>query len=194
MSSARLVEPRTSANRKVQSISAPPWWRTMKSKQLLHIVAFLSDGRLPIIRMNGAPRPENGAAHSLQRGSAGIRLKTWRTLRSIASPRVRKSRQNSSVSRSGGRSEAILLSVSGRARQNTIVRRVGASDDDPTDGPRRNRGRRPRGGDGVLRRARADGAGRGAGRGRFRRPRRGARGCPVGDRDAGDRGRPLADR
>ena len=92
-----VVDPRTSANRKLQSISAPPWCVAMKSKHEVHIVGFLSDGRLPIARMTGAAGPANGAAHNMQRGPCGRRRKTRRTLRSLASPRVRKSRQNSSV-------------------------------------------------------------------------------------------------
>ena len=68
MRSAMVVDPRTSANRKLHSISAPPWCFAMKSKHDVHIVGFLSDGRLPIIRMTGAAGPANGAAHNMQRG------------------------------------------------------------------------------------------------------------------------------
>ena len=50
--------------------------------------------------------------------------------------------------------------------------------DDPTHGARGHRGRRPRGRDGVLRRARTRAAGRGDGRGRLGGPHRGARGRP----------------
>ena len=66
--------------------------------------------------------------------------------------------------------------------------------DDPTHGSRGHRGRRPRGRDGVLRRARTQAAGRGAGRGRLGGPRGGARGRPGGDRDGGDPGRPRTAR
>src|SRR5687767_8789847 len=52
--------------------------------------------------MSGAAAPANGAAHSWQRGPWGRSLKTRRTLRSIASPRVRKLCQNSSFSTPGG--------------------------------------------------------------------------------------------
>src|ERR1035438_8656340 len=66
--------------------------------------------------------------------------------------------------------------------------------DDPTHGARGHRGRRPRGRDGVLRRARTQAAGRGAGRGRLGGPRGGARGRPGGGRDGGDPGRPRTAR
>jgi hypothetical protein len=66
--------------------------------------------------------------------------------------------------------------------------------DDPAHGARGHRGRRPRGRDGVLRRARTQAAGRGAGRGRLGGPRGGARGRPGGDRDGGDPGRPRTAR
>ena len=78
-----------SANRKVASISAPPWCFSMKLKHDWQTRGFLSAGRLPIARMNGAAGPANGAAHSWQRGAWGERRKTRRTRRSIASPRVR---------------------------------------------------------------------------------------------------------
>ena len=58
--------------------------------------------------------------------------------------------------------------------------------DDPTHGSRGHRGRRHRGRDGVLRRARTRAAGRGIRRGRMGGPCCGARGRPVGDRDAAD--------
>src|SRR5688572_33155773 len=74
----------------------------MKVKHELQTFGFFSDGRLPIMRMIGAAAPANGAAHSWQRGPWGSSLKTPRTLRSIASPRVRKLCQNSSLSTPGG--------------------------------------------------------------------------------------------
>ena len=73
----------------------------MNRKHELHMVGFLSDCLLPIIRMNGAAAPAKGAAHIWQRGPCGRRLKMPRTRRSFGSPRVRKSRQNSSLLRSG---------------------------------------------------------------------------------------------
>ncbi len=39
------------------------------------MVGFLSDGRLPIIRMKGAATPAKGAAHIWQRGPCGRRVK-----------------------------------------------------------------------------------------------------------------------
>ena len=45
------------------------------SDSLLHTFGLPSDGRLPMIRMRGAPTPANGEAQSWQRGLAGIRLK-----------------------------------------------------------------------------------------------------------------------
>jgi hypothetical protein len=74
----------------------------MKLKHELHTLGFFTDGRLPIMRMTGAAAPAKGAAHSWQRGPWGRSLKTLRTFRSIASPRVRKVRQNSSFSGPGG--------------------------------------------------------------------------------------------
>jgi hypothetical protein len=44
----------------------------MKSKQERHIFGVCRDGRLPIIRINGAPTPLKGAAQSWHRGSLGI--------------------------------------------------------------------------------------------------------------------------
>src|SRR5688500_11003079 len=75
----------------------------MKVKHELQTLGFFSDGRFPIMRMTGAAAPANGAAHSWQRGPWGRILKKPRTLRSIASPRVRKLCQNSSFSTPGGR-------------------------------------------------------------------------------------------
>ena len=54
----------------------------------------------------------------------------------------------------------------------------GRAHDDPPDGPRGHRGRRPRGRDRVLRRARLQAAGRRRGRRRLGRPHRGARWRP----------------
>jgi hypothetical protein len=70
----------------------------MNVKQEEHKFGLLSEGLLPISRIIGAPTPENGAAHSLQRGSRGISLKSVRAARSFECPRLRKSRQNSSFS------------------------------------------------------------------------------------------------
>src|SRR5688500_947914 len=74
----------------------------MKVKHELQTRGFFCDGRFPIMRMTGAAAPANGAAHSWHRGPWGRSLKTRRTLRSIASPRVRKLCQNSSFSTPGG--------------------------------------------------------------------------------------------
>jgi len=38
----------------------------------MHMVGFLSERRLPIRRITGAPIPEKGAAQSLQRGPLGM--------------------------------------------------------------------------------------------------------------------------
>jgi hypothetical protein len=68
----------------------------MNVKHERHQFGFLSDRRLPMRRMTGAPGPAKGAAHIRQRGALGMRLKTRRPARSIGLPLVRNSRQNSS--------------------------------------------------------------------------------------------------
>ena len=45
--SAIAVESRMSANRRLTSISAPPWCRSMKVKHEVHIFGFFDDGHLP---------------------------------------------------------------------------------------------------------------------------------------------------
>ena len=100
--SATAVEPRMSAKSMVISISAPPWCSDMNEKHDPHQFGFLSDAFLPIRRMSGAPAPANGAAQSRHRGSCGMSLKMRRPARSFECPRVRKSRQKSSFSVTGG--------------------------------------------------------------------------------------------
>src|SRR5439155_4948599 len=102
MLSASVVEPLTSANRKLQSISAPPWWLARKSKQEVQNFGVCSDCRLPMTRISGAPIPPNGAAQMRHRRDAGIRLKIRLARLSLVWPRVRNSRQNCSVSCPGG--------------------------------------------------------------------------------------------
>src|SRR5215207_3681825 len=96
------VEPRMSAKSMVISTSAPPWCSDMNEKHDPHQFGFLSDAFLPMRRMSGAPAPANGAAQSRHRGSCGMSLKTRRPARSFECPRVRKSRQKSSFSVTGG--------------------------------------------------------------------------------------------
>jgi hypothetical protein len=105
MLSASVVEPRMSAKSIVSSISAPPWWRDSKVKHVMHQFGFMSDGRLPMTRMIGAPIPANGAAQIRQRGSVGMSLKRRRLARSRGSPWVRNSRQNAASVASGFLSE-----------------------------------------------------------------------------------------
>ena len=63
----------------------------------VHHVGLNWERRLPIMRISGAPMPSKGAAHIWHRGPWGTRLKIRRSLRSLGSPFVRNSRQNSSV-------------------------------------------------------------------------------------------------
>ena len=69
--SARPVDPRTSANSMLSSISAPPRAFSSCLKQRPQIEGFLSHRPRSIIRMNGAAGPAKGAAHNLQRGELG---------------------------------------------------------------------------------------------------------------------------
>src|SRR6185369_13106774 len=71
--SARVVDPRTSANRSEHSISAPPWLLLSIRKQPVQYFGFFAHLAWPANRMTSPPGPENGAAHSLQRGELGIR-------------------------------------------------------------------------------------------------------------------------
>jgi hypothetical protein len=71
MFSARVVEPRTSANRSEHSISAPPWLLLSIPKQPVQYFGFLFHLAWPRNRITSPPSPENGAAHSLQRGELG---------------------------------------------------------------------------------------------------------------------------
>ncbi len=80
------------------------------------------------------------------------------------------------------------------ATRQTSAPQPTARDDDPTHGACGHRGRRPRGREGVLRRARTQAAGRVAGRGRLGGPHRGARVRPGGGRDGGNAGRPRTAR
>ena len=85
-----------SAHNMVHSISAPPWCVDMKSKQEVHQVGFMSEGRLPRSLMNGAAGPAKGAAQRRQRGSPGTSFRTRRIDRSRESPLLRYSRQYAS--------------------------------------------------------------------------------------------------
>src|SRR6476659_1999933 len=71
--SARVVEPRTSANRSAHSTSAPPWLLLSIRKQPVQYLGFFIHLAWPANRMTIPPGPENGAAHSLHRGELGSR-------------------------------------------------------------------------------------------------------------------------
>src|SRR6476659_8283178 len=84
MLSARVVEPRTSANRSEHSTSAPPWLLLSIRKQPVQYFGFLAHLAWPANRMTSPPGPENGAAHSLHRGELGIRACHRRLVRNGA--------------------------------------------------------------------------------------------------------------
>ena len=69
MSSARDVNPRTSANSTPISISTPPIGAF--SKHVLQSVGFFRDGPNPKRTITRPPAPPNGAWHRRQRGSEG---------------------------------------------------------------------------------------------------------------------------
>src|SRR4029453_1453912 len=73
MLSARVVDPRTSANSSEHSTSAPPWLRLSIRKQPVQYFGFLTHLAWPTNRMTIPPGPANGAAHSLHRGELGSR-------------------------------------------------------------------------------------------------------------------------
>src|SRR5437899_5384439 len=95
-SSASGTDPRTSANRAVNSISAPPFalisWPSQKSQYR----GFFANGFLPSNRSRGTSGPLKGTAQSSQRGERGSLLQTARRDRAAGSPPMRYVRQRSS--------------------------------------------------------------------------------------------------
>src|SRR4029450_2530924 len=123
MLSARVVDPRTSANSSEHSTSAPPWLLLSIRKQPVQYFGFLTHLAWPTNLMTIPPGPENGAAHSLHRGELGSRACNRRLRRNGA---WSTSRRRHISSESGGPS--VGGAALGIAR---ILRRASARPWDP---------------------------------------------------------------
>src|SRR3990170_5650955 len=88
--SASDVEPRTSANTRLSSTSAPPspFFRNQREHGQ-QTAGLRSQGRLPISFMKTPPTLLNGARQSLHRGGEGKNRKTVRAKRSSGSSPAR---------------------------------------------------------------------------------------------------------
>jgi len=121
------VEPRISENSRVIGISTPVNWRLRRS--VMHLVqraGLPEDRRKPACLKTRPPSPANGAAHNLQRGGDGIRLKARRCLASQGLSPVSTARTcsvNSSAAISSNRLilEAAASSRGSRSREPAVT-------------------------------------------------------------------------
>jgi hypothetical protein len=91
--SASGTEPRTSANRALNGISAPPRPLISLPIQKSQYRGFFVNGFLPSNRSSGTNGPLKGTAQSSQRGERGSFPQTARRARAAGSPPVRYRRQ-----------------------------------------------------------------------------------------------------